>query len=358
MHVSWYWIKQRPHFIAEQLNGSFDLAAFFAQSIKLNSQLIKGDYPSFARPLYLLPLQRFQGSKFFSILSDFVNWIQLKNQLVESRFIWVTSPILYSIVSRKVNCSQVVIYDCMDDFLEFPGIKNNPTVYEKVRLLEEDLISRADLIFTSSENLREIISKRYGNSREVMVINNAISSAFLSKKRVNIPIDYNSDDSFVDIMYIGTISSWFDFDIICESLNRFSGIRYILIGPLEITPPHHERIIVLGPKSHEDLPGYMEKSDALIMPFHVTDLIKSVNPVKLYEYVSSGKPVIACYYSEIRSFERFVYFYSNGEQFFHLVQKLIDQQLFVHCESDRLSFLQQSTWEGRVHRIVSLLNEF
>jgi teichuronic acid biosynthesis glycosyltransferase TuaH len=197
---------------------------------------------------------------------------------------------------------------------------------------------------------------RYKLNKNIDVINNAISNSFFNIEYCQEEIVYPQKNEFIDLLYIGTISQWFNFELMLKSLNQFKNIRLILIGPTDVTIPESESIIYIGSKKHSELHKYMENADALIMPFIVNDLIKSVNPVKLYEYIYSGKPVITCSYSEIDQFDQFVFRYETDEQFFNLIQKLINKELMVRSEVDRLNFLQINTWQKRTDEILKILD--
>jgi glycosyltransferase involved in cell wall biosynthesis len=356
MHVSWGWIKQRPHFIAENLQEFYDLKVYYCESFIPKKQLVKTDYPLFTQPLYSLPLQRFLKYRLYNKISNYFNVLQLKQQLKKVNYIWITSPNYFSMFKNRISDSHIVIYDCMDDFLEFPSIKHDKSLFLKTFSEEKDLLSRANFIFSSSEYLKEKLNNRYIVLTEIFIVNNAISSSFFNKKDIQNFSNYDRKKGITDLLYVGTISHWFNFDLIIESLDKFENIRYILIGPTEVIIPNHDRIIYLGPKNHGELQSYMNKTDALIMPFIVNDLIKSVNPVKLYEYIYSGKPIITCSYTEINQFNQFVYQYETGNQFFNLMQKLINKELMVRSEVDRLSFLHKNTWQKRSDEILKILD--
>jgi hypothetical protein len=99
----------------------------------------------------------------------------------------------------------------------------------------------------------------------------------------------------------------------------------------------------------------MQNADALIMPFVVNDLIKSVNPVKLYEYIYSGKPVITCSYNEINQFDDFVFRYNNGTEYLNLLKMMINNELIQKDISYCQEFARKNTWGNRTKTIMSTL---
>ena len=93
-------------------------------------------------------------------------------------------------------------------------------------------------------------------------------------------------------------------------------IQYHFIGPVHQTRlPSHPRIIFEGIVEHKQLYEKTKDYDCLIMPFQINEIIRAVDPVKLYEYISLGKCVISVEYEEIKRFELFVYFYRTQEEY-------------------------------------------
>lgn len=354
IHIDWSWIKQRPHFLSYELKKHFNLILFYPRFFKV----IKSKAPSFANSFYKLPFQRFKNLIIFDFLNKKFIMLQLSKKIKKSKYIWLTSPEIYDIIKNKISKNHKLIYDCMDDFLEFPSIKSNLKQKNKIYINESNLISRADTIFSSSSYLKNKIKERYNLEKDkIIVINNAISTKFNNKKDIIVPIDYPYNACYKDLLYVGTISSWFDFDLLIDSLNHFKHIRYILIGPCEIEMPQHDRIIYLGIKKHNTLNNYMQLSDALIMPFIVNDLIKSVNPVKLYEYIHSGKPIITCSYEEIDKFKDFVYQYNDLYEFNKYLDNLMNDKLIQKSKEECKVFLNNNKWIDRSNMIIDILKK-
>ena len=98
--------------------------------------------------------------------------------------------------------------------------------------------------------------------------------------------------------------------------------------------------------------------DCLIMPFIVNDVVEYVDPVKLYEYISWGKCIIASYYPEIDRFSDFVYFYHSYEEYADLIRKLCKNGFPAkYNESQQKEFLAENTWDFRMDGILQALNE-
>lgn len=358
MHVHWNWIKQRPHFIAEGLSEYFDTTVYYNKEYNMNNLTINSSKVK-SREVYRLPLSRFKIINFINKL--IYNYI-IKRCILKSDFLWITDPKIYKTI-YKMTKHKKMIYDCMDDVIEFPYIKNNPSLLKTTLKFEKDLMMKSNIIIFSSENLKNKLIKRYNlKDKKIFVINNAINfNREEITSKLQIPLSKNIKDFFdtnklKTVTYIGTISEWFDFDLILETLNRNKEIIILLFGPIDTSIPSHPRLIHFGPVQHENIYKIMDLSDALIMPFIINDLILSVNPVKLYEYIYSNKPSIAVRYKESEQFEDYVYLYKDNEEFFSLINKLSKDNLLPKKNvQENLNFVLDNTWEKRVDKIKEII---
>jgi hypothetical protein len=114
----------------------------------------------------------------------------------------------------------------------------------------------------------------------------------------------------------------------------------------------------VGVVQHDQLKQYVKEVDGFIMPFYVTDLITSVDPVKLYEYINFNKNILCVKYDEINRFERYVFFYSDYKSYISQIKIMMQSNDDIkYSEEDRINFLHENTWENRVEQIIGVLKE-
>ena len=145
-----------------------------------------------------------------------------------------------------------------------------------------------------------------------------------------------------------------------SSLEEWNNLEYHLIGPVhKECPKTHERIVMEGIVEHNKLSDFVMDYDCLIMPFYVNDIVEWVDPVKLYEYIATGKCIISVKYQEIIRFNNYVYFYSNTTEYFDILRNLI-RNGFVpkYNEQQQTDFLAENSWEKRFVELDAILNEF
>lgn len=283
-----------------------------------------------------------------------------KTQFRKYDYIWITSVSIYPVIADLLSDKTFLIWDCMDDELEFDQIRNNDVIYEKYKEYEIHLMKRSNIILCSSKYLSIKIQNRSNVFREINIINNGIELPTLS-------LESQIDETITEelrllseipniFMYIGTISKWFDFDLLLKALNDNPEMNIVLIGPCDVPMVQHKRISYLGVKDRKWIFHYMNISSALIMPFKVNELIRSVNPVKIYEYIYANRPILVPNYEEIDQFDEYVYKYNSDSEFSLLAGKIISGEIANNkSEFQNREFLSNNQWKNRYQHIRKIL---
>jgi len=364
MGVDWKLIKQRPHFISEQLSSYYTLDLFFIQATKRWSKALIGNsfITTFNNFIGIKKIPFSSNNKILKGFEYILNIRMLKYLYSkEYDYIIITSPEILQYIDITKIKSKSIIYDCLDDFLEFPVIKNNR--YDLIIELEKKLLKYSDIVTVSSYNLKNIIRKR-GFERDIFVLYNAIDYKVTSKINLYTHVDSSnkSKNKIFNITYIGMISEWFDFETIIGILDIHKDVTFTVIGPSDIPLPSHNRIHYVGAVKHEELNYYASSADAFIMPFRLNNLIMSVDPIKVYEYISFYKPSFIIRYPETEKFEDFVCLYTNFEDLSCKIDAFKNDWFLGRLNVDKekvTRFIEDNNWERRaneLHEILENLN--
>ncbi len=356
MHVSWVGCKHRPQFIAEHLREHAGVDVFHLKDYQ-TAHLVDRDRALNIKifELFRLPFSRFRP---IALLNSILLKRQIAKLMVNYDTIWVTHPSLFPLIEPSLSEGVQVIYDCMDDSLEFPAAKLNPGERDKIAYYEKALLERANIVFVSSNQLGALMINRGASKGKVATVNNAIELSNASEYPVVLPkaIESAFDGPGIKVVYVGTIADWFDFKLVLESLDRYPEIVCYLIGLADVTIPQHDRLKYLGMVEHRYVAGIMQRSDLLIMPFVLNDLVLSVNPIKLYEYINSGVPGLAVRYPETEQFDNYIHLYKTKEECFDTIKALVSGTLKESVDLQRKqAFAQANTWGARVQEMMDLL---
>lgn len=182
------------------------------------------------------------------------------------------------------------VYDAMDDFPAFHGGLSARAMKRN----ELALAAEVDTISVSSTALAE---KFRPLNPDVRRVPNACDPASLSD------MAQSPDPSVRAIIgYVGTIGAWFDWALVTALARACPGLQIRLVGPVdapcpEALPPNIE---MRPPCPHDEAMREMAGFSVGLIPFHLTHLTASVDPIKYYEYAALGVPVLTTRFGEMR----------------------------------------------------------
>jgi glycosyltransferase involved in cell wall biosynthesis len=248
-----------------------------------------------------------------------------------------------------------LIYDCMDKWAAFPGFGDFN------RRQETALWKDADLLVVTAQSLGE-------NARKAgvtpVVIPNAVDYSFVSKPRAgNMLQEYKRPI----IGYIGAIAEWFDYKLFHTVARLCPSYSFILIGGyglenhvfgdqvrrLRSLPNVH----LLGHKDYTEIPDYLAAFDVCIIPFVINEVTTATDPVKIYEYFSQGKPVVATPLPELQRCGSLVALAATAEEFASKLDEALANREAVATER-RIRFAQENTWRRRYEAFAERIREY
>ncbi len=350
-HINWEWIKQRPQFIAEELSKYYDVFVLYPHNYNKKGFQKKNETNLSTAKYYYLPL--ISRVKCLSKIN-----VLLKKIIISRKIKEFHPEILFLTLPDQINempnqYEGMIVYDCMDDHAAF---YTNEDKKAEIIKMEQNMVSRAHRIFVSSENLRNVLILRYGNyiSDKIFLCRNGYSGEV--KKNVG---DFQFNNDKYTICYFGTISNWFNLEYIEKSLKEFDNIKYLLVGPLDkVVIPNCDGIEYVGTVEHNQLYDVVKNADCFVMPFILNELIKSVDPVKFYEYINFNKNILTIRYDEIERFEEFVYFYTDYKSYVNQLRAMMDNPCIKYDERERVQFLEKSSWSSRVEEMKEIINAY
>jgi hypothetical protein len=217
--------------------------------------------------------------------------------------------------------------------------------------LEKVLLARANFIFASSTRLRDLCIARGAEERKVVLLPNGWDAQTFPVR----PTHELPASGPLALAYFGTIDRWLDRTALEETLRACPEVSIRLIGPNAsgYVPPD-ARMAIEPPIPHAMLAASIATSDMMLLPFVVTDLIRAVDPVKLYEYVALGKPILSAYWPELERFRGYVTFYGDVPEF---VRRIATRSVPAPpSATERATFLAPHAWQARIHSLVGALN--
>jgi glycosyltransferase involved in cell wall biosynthesis len=244
-----------------------------------------------------------------------------------------------------------VVYYCIDDYAALPDV-DAPAVAE----LDAHLTRRADLVFVASTRMLE--AKRRFKPSTVLAphgVDAALFRTTLDPQLSIAPAARNLRRPVVG--FYGLIEEWIDLDLIADLAERRPGWTFLLIGRLAVDAgrlKHLPNVVFAGPQPYRSLPNWAKAFDVAIIPYRLTRQVVNSAPLKLREYLATGKPVVAVPAPEIECFAGLVRIARGPDQFI----RHIEDALVNDTDADRgrrIDATSTMTWEARVSKVVDIV---
>lgn len=243
------------------------------------------------------------------------------------------------------------IYYCVDEYREFEGFDQN-----RITESENEQLDKADIVVTSSAAL--LHSKRARRNDAVLVRHGVDFDHFASAWRTSIetPSDIRSIPSPI-FGFFGLIHHWVD----CEFLAKVARLRpdysFVLIGDAKVDVSILEsldNVHLLGRRPYEQLPAYAAAFCAGLLLFTDNPMTRHVNPVKMYEYLAAGLPVVSTPLPEAERFSGAITIAATAQDFASACDKIVDRPAPNRESISRI--VRNETWQSKVEYLSDIIS--
>lgn len=283
-------------------------------------------------------------SQAFDALRDFI-----RQHSIAEAICLVQHPFWTPLAHRlKERYGWKIVYDCMDDHSGFQY--THPEIVSR----EQALISSSDLVVASSRALFEYLSAQHSNC---LLLPNAGDYAHFSRLP---PRDASPIASLPRpvIGYYGAIAEWFDLEAVRCAAMAHPKWSFVLIGHTFGSNVQQlgdlANIHLLGEKKYAELPGFLAAFDVCVIPFLRTPLTEATNPVKVFEYLAAGKPIVARELPELEPLRDTVRLYTTPAEFASELERAVRDDSPAQV-AQRQSVARANTWEQRYQLLVPRL---
>jgi teichuronic acid biosynthesis glycosyltransferase TuaH len=271
--------------------------------------------------------------------------LDFKNRLLWSYFPMFTLPYKQA-RGRKV-------FDTVDDWREHPYYRERwqQQLEHNYKIIDQE----ADLIFTVANDLRSV----YANKNKVHWIPNGIDFEHYSKPGIALKKKLKAIKKPV-IGYLGVIENRLDFDLLQKIARKFPQASLLLAGPIWkqasiAALKKIKNVHFFGPVSYHDLPELYNHFDIGIIPHHITAFTKSMNPLKMYEYLACGLPIVTTPVAGTEQFSAHIKVAATPTEFLDAIAYYLQHPASPVTKEQRRQAVQAHTWTSRLDKMFSLL---
>ncbi len=270
--------------------------------------------------------------------------------------LWTYNPYSESLIGKFGEA--LAVYECVDELSAAKGLVRSKVVQE----LEKRLIEKVHLVIVTHENLYR---SKQSLAREIHLIPNGAEVEHFRK--ASIPTTPVAEEmkaiSRPIVGFLGSIQYWVDMDLL-----RFLALTrpewsFVLVGPkgrlaqtkkIENLP----NVYMLGRKRYEDLPSYLKVFDVCLNPYVLDETAMNCSPLKLYEYLATGKPVVSVDMPEARKFGGLI---SIGRDYAEILRLLDEAMKSKAMDQDvvaaRIEAVKEQSWDHRFAQVEKALEQ-
>jgi glycosyltransferase involved in cell wall biosynthesis len=225
-----------------------------------------------------------------------------------------------------------------------------------MQTLELEIAQSVDVVVYTASNLRDYVAAM--RPRRMIHLPNGVNFEHFAFGSRSVPEEYSHIRRPI-ALYVGAMDVWFDYVLLSQAAARLPQVSFVLIGPNALAGRRlsgFSNIYLIGRKSYDVLPSYMHNADVGIIPFNVRDypeIVHSINPLKLYEYMACGLPVVSTAWDELRHLQTPAILTETPQEF----TDAIGHAIGIADRNILIEYAKKHDWRGRVALLESLCGD-
>jgi glycosyltransferase involved in cell wall biosynthesis len=244
---------------------------------------------------------------------------------------------------------ELVVYYVVDDYAALAQMDA-----ARIQRLDDELTSRADVVFVCSETL---LNRKRELNRNVEYSPHGVDFELFSQ----------AQDPATEIAraalglrqpvigYFGSIAGQIDLELIAYLAGQRKNWTFLLIGMASVDVgaiAALPNVLLPGPQPYESLPRWAKAFDVTIVPYRRDRFVLNSNPLKIREYLATGKPVVSVRAPEIERLREVVFLADSNEDFLDKIEQALEGET-AEMRRTRMDFVRNSSWQACAERALS-----
>lgn len=317
------------------------------------------EFPNIAitRPLKLAPTSLVAGQ----YLNEWVARLHIRRSIsrlnIRNPIIWINSHSAAHLVGRIEAAS--VIYDITDDWTSFAD--QSERARDLIIAQDEELCRNADAVIVCSEKLYEL---KKDIATDLHIVPNGVDAEhYRQVLDGDSPLPLAASKWRKPVLgYTGTIHpERVDLELVEKLARHFVDGTVVLLGPVLLRDTSKQRlgrcgnVILPGPVAYREIPRYMRAFDVSITPHLVTPFTESLNPIKLWEYLAAGKPIVSTPVAGFRDYPNVINCASSHQEFIDGVVAALAEK--TERSETRRNEVRAHSWKSRGEKVEEIMRD-
>jgi len=222
---------------------------------------------------------------------------------------------------------------------------------------EARIAQRVDRVVVTAPRL--IPYARQLGARTVRAVGNGVDLGHF-RRPAPFPAEYHQIPA-PRAVFVGNVAEWFDAELLAAVARRLPTVSFVIIGPgsrarqrLPVLPNLH----LLGPRPYPSIPAYLQHAQAGLIPFDVAgypELVAAVNPIKLYEYLACGLPVVATHWPQLEALGSPAALCSGADAFAAALREGLAAG--ERGREERIAYAAGCDWSARFSELLAAIHD-
>lgn len=342
-HMRWDFVFQRPQHLLSR-HAKYRRVFYFEEPIFGMTEVprlhLRETSENVLVVIPYLPAD-IEPAKMEAALIDLVDELIYEEELIDYT-VWYYSPAALS-YTRHLE-PRATIFDCVRTFSSD---------------LEEELMKKADLVFTGSHSLYE---QKKAHHHNIHSFPSSIDHFHFSQARQKL---VEPDDQIhiphPRIGFYGIIDERFDSELLMQLADLRPDFHFVIIGPVVGKDlrffPKRNNIHYLGKKDYHVLPLYLSAWDCAIIPFEQNHATQFISPSKTAEYLMAGRPVVSTSIEDVIHpyyHQKLVHIADRPEDFADEIDLAIAERQNPEWLDRVDHYLRENSWDHSFQKMVHL----
>ena len=272
-----------------------------------------------------------------------------------SAVLWTYNPL--TLLYTKSCLFDALIYHCVDEISAQPGMNK-----KLIQFQERKLCSLADHVFVTSSSL---YSSRSQWTKHITYLPNVVDPDHFSKNQLvsdSVPVEFESIPE-PRLIFVGALSAYkVNFELIQKLALICPNWSIVLVGLIGEGDPGTsidqlldiKNIHLLGPKPYKELPRLMHFSDVGLLPCVLNNYTRAMFPMKFFEYLAAGLPVVSTNLPSLEEFADYVNFANSAEEFAAQINDILERSS-TFDRSDVKELVSNYSYRKRTDKMIAII---
>jgi glycosyltransferase involved in cell wall biosynthesis len=270
--------------------------------------------------------------------------------------LWLYHPLQVDLIDAFPE-RVLLCYDWTDDWAEFDWL---PVADRQELIAGNDcILGRADVVFAVSEELFRRAralnpnSYRAPNATDISVLGDNATDA-IAPELMGLPRPI--------IGYIGQIGDKIDYAMLERVISARPNWSFVLVGNVWVSKKaivdalaRGPNVYLMGQRAYAELGSFMRGFDVCILPHLRSPLTRSMDPIKLYDYLASGRPIVSTSIAGTERFSDVVYIGDTAEEFLMALERALAEGGAL--TDLRLAYARRNTWPRRASEMWQVVQQ-